>query len=92
MAKRLQACDMALEELTDFMKQDGVRVGVLDSTNSNHARRAHIRDALKSLECKVVVLESSIDKEEVSVYFSFHVWYQLFSYYRQNKGIRVKHS
>ena len=65
MAKRLQACDMALEDLTEFMKQDGVRVGVLDSTNSNHARRAHIRDALKSLECKVVVLESICDKEDV---------------------------
>ena len=65
MAKRLQACDMALEDLTEFMKQDGVRVGVLDSTNSNHARRTHIRDALKSLECKVVVLESICDKEDV---------------------------
>jgi predicted kinase len=65
MAKRLQACDMALHDLIDFMKQDGVRVGVLDSTNSNHSRRAHIRDTLKSLECKVVVLESIIDKEDV---------------------------
>lgn len=65
MAKRLHACDMALQDLIDYMKQDGVRVGVLDSTNSNHGRRTHIRDVLKSLECKIIVLECVCDKEEV---------------------------
>jgi predicted kinase len=71
MSKRLQACDMALKDLTEFMKEDGVRVGVLDSTNSNSKRRAHIRDALKNLECKVVVFESIVDKEEVSFIVTF---------------------
>lgn len=62
---------MALKDLTEFMKEDGVRVGVLDSTNSNSKRRAHIRDALKNLECKVVVFESIVDKEEVSFIVTF---------------------
>lgn len=65
MSKRLEACDGALEDLIAFMKEDGVRVGVLDSTNANHARRAHIRKALSCLECKVVVLECIVDDENV---------------------------
>lgn len=65
MAKRLQACDAAMSDLTEFMKLDGVRVGVLDSTNSSRTRRTHIRQALKSLKCKVLVLETIFDKEEL---------------------------
>lgn len=67
MAKREQACDAALSDLTQFMKQDGVRVGVLDSTNSSRKRRTHIRKVLKSLQCKVLMLETIFNKEEVSV-------------------------
>lgn len=68
MAKRLQACDSALSDLINFMQQDGVRVGVLDSTNSSRKRRTHITEALKSLECKVVMMEVICDKEEVGVF------------------------
>mmetsp|Transcript_35191 Transcript_35191/g.84907 ORF Transcript_35191/g.84907 Transcript_35191/m.84907 type:complete len:520 (+) Transcript_35191:96-1655(+) len=65
LAKRQHACDMALSDVTKFMKQDGVRVGVLDSTNSSRKRRTHIRDKLKALGCKVIVLETICDKEEL---------------------------
>lgn len=65
MAKRLQACDCALADLITFMQQDGVRVGILDSTNSTQTRRRHMLDKLKSLECKVIVLEVICDKEEL---------------------------
>lgn len=64
-AKREQACDAAVEDLTAFMKQDGVRVGVLDSTNSTRKRRTHIRKVLKSLKCKVLVLETIMNKDEL---------------------------
>ena len=67
MAKREQACDMALADLTKWMKQDGVRVAVLDSTNSRRERRDHIREVLKSLKCKIIILETVLDKEEVRV-------------------------
>mmetsp|Transcript_30349 Transcript_30349/g.45279 ORF Transcript_30349/g.45279 Transcript_30349/m.45279 type:complete len:518 (-) Transcript_30349:7-1560(-) len=68
MAKREQACDAALGDLVDYMKQDGVRVGILDSTNSSRTRRAHIRHVLQKdnkLKCKIIVLESVVDKEKV---------------------------
>eukprot|EP01082_Thalassiosira_pseudonana_P011329 g10049.t1 g10049 contig4:1125957-1127663(-) len=65
MAKREQACDAALSDLKEFMKKDGVRVGVLDSTNSAHKRRAHIREVLADLKCKIVILESVCDKKEL---------------------------
>lgn len=66
MAKREQACDMALANLAKFMKEEGVRVGILDSTNSTRKRRHHIRETLSKLKCKVLVLETICDKEDVS--------------------------
>ena len=68
MAKRLQACDSALSDLINFMQQEGVRVGVLDSTNSSRKRRTHIAEALQSLECKVIMMEVICDKEEVGLF------------------------
>lgn len=65
MAKREQACNAALSDLADFMKQDGVRVGLLDSTNSTRKRRTHIRKAVEALKCKVIVLETICDKKEL---------------------------
>jgi len=65
MAKREQACNLALEDLTKFMKEDGVRVGVLDSTNSRRTRRTHIRESLKCLKCKIIILENICDKEDL---------------------------
>ena len=63
--QREQACDVALGELIEFMKQDGVRVGILDSTNSTRERRNRIREAVAHLKCKVMVIETICDKEEV---------------------------
>lgn len=65
MAKREQACDTALSDLTEFMKEDGVRVGILDSTNSMRKRRTRIREKLKALKCKVIILETVCDKPEL---------------------------
>ena len=64
--QRELACDAALGELTDFMKQDGVRVGILDSTNCTRERRTRIREAVAFLKCKVLVIETVCDNEEVS--------------------------
>lgn len=61
------------------MKEDGVRVGVLDSTNANHGRRAHIRKALSGLECKVVVLECIVDDENVRNAIIAHENYLIFT-------------
>lgn len=66
-AKREMACDAALADLIDFMKEDGVRVGILDSTNCTRERRSYIREAVDHLHCKVIVLETICDKEEVGV-------------------------
>lgn len=65
MAKRELACDSALSDLTKFMKEDGVRVGILDSTNSTKKRRAHIREALQTLKCKVIALETICDRDDL---------------------------
>lgn len=64
--KREQACNSALSDLIEFMKLDGVRVGVLDSTNSTRKRRDHIREVLQQSKCKVVFLESICDRKDVS--------------------------
>lgn len=68
MKKREQACDAALEDLKGFMKLDGVRVGILDSTNSTKKRRTHIRKQLEPLKCKVIILETVCDKLDVSIH------------------------
>ncbi len=70
-AKREEACAAALEDLTEFMKQDGVRVGILDSTNCTRERRTRITEAVAHLQCKVIVLETICDKEEVGYVLAY---------------------
>lgn len=65
MAKREEACDMALKELIEFMSKDGVRVGLLDSTNAQKQRRDHIRETLGVLKCKILMIETICDKKEL---------------------------
>ena len=65
MAKREEACNMALKELIEFMSKDGVRVGLLDSTNAQKKRRDHIRETLGVLKCKILMIETICDKKEV---------------------------
>jgi len=45
-AARHLACDAALSDLVEFMRPDGVRVGVYDATNSTKERRQHLRSCL----------------------------------------------
>jgi broad specificity phosphatase PhoE len=68
-AARRMACDAALADLMDYMKQDGVRVAAFDATNSTKERRQHIISVLKSsrLGAKFMFVESICDQEEVSM-------------------------
>lgn len=67
-AARRMACDAALEDLMDYMRQDGVRVAAFDATNSTRERRQHIMSVLKSsgLGAKRMFVESICDQDEVS--------------------------
>merc|ERR1719217_997372 len=56
---------MALKELIEFMSKDGVRVGLLDSTNAQKKRRDHIRETLGVLKCKILMIETICDKKEL---------------------------
>ena len=42
LASRTMACDAALADLIDYVKQDGVRVAAFDATNSTRERRKHV--------------------------------------------------
>lgn len=66
-AARLMACDAALADLVEYMKEDGVRVAAFDATNSTKERRKHILNVLKAsgLGVKKMFLESICDQEEV---------------------------
>lgn len=74
LASRTMACDAALADLIDYVKQDGVRVAAFDATNSTRERRAHIMQRLKDagLGAKRMFVESICDQEGVSAcVFSF---------------------
>ena len=66
-ASRQKACDAALADLIDYMKQDGVRVAAFDATNSTRERRAHIVRILKEsgLGAKTMSVESICDQEKL---------------------------
>ena len=61
------ACDAALADLIEYIKQDGVRVAAFDATNSTRERRKHIMQRLKDagLGAKRMFVESICDQEEV---------------------------
>lgn len=65
--QRRIACDAALADLVDYMKQDGVRVAAFDATNTTRDRRRHIRNVIKSsgLGAKVMFIESICDDDEL---------------------------
>jgi len=67
--KRGKACEAALADLIDYMKQDGVRVGVYDATNSLRERRQEVMKVLKDagIKAKKIFLESICDDDEVSL-------------------------
>lgn len=68
LAARKLACDAALADLCDYMRQDGVRVATLDATNSTKERRAYITQELlrAGLGTKRMFVESICDDEQVS--------------------------
>jgi len=61
------ACDAAIEELIDYMKQDGVRVAAFDATNSTMERRKHISSKLQAagIGAKKMFVESICDSPEL---------------------------
>ena len=67
-AARKVACDAALADLVEYIRQDGVRVAALDATNSTYERRQHILKALKEqgIRAKKMFVESICDQDEVS--------------------------
>jgi predicted kinase len=66
-AARHMACDAALADLMEYMRQDGVRVAAFDATNSTKERRRHILKVLQDsgLGAKRMFVESICDEEEV---------------------------
>eukprot|EP00523_Entomoneis_sp_CCMP467_P000791 CAMPEP_0168748640 /NCGR_PEP_ID=MMETSP0724-20121128/16282_1 /TAXON_ID=265536 /ORGANISM="Amphiprora sp., Strain CCMP467" /LENGTH=583 /DNA_ID=CAMNT_0008796479 /DNA_START=117 /DNA_END=1868 /DNA_ORIENTATION=+ len=69
LAARTMACDAALADLQDYMRQPGARVAAFDATNSTKARRRHcvqtLRQNLSGLNAKVMFVESICDEEEL---------------------------
>ncbi len=66
-AKRKEACDKALNDLIEYMSQDGVRLGVYDATNSTPEARAGVLKRLKDSELgvKKMFIEVICDDENV---------------------------
>jgi 6-phosphofructo-2-kinase len=67
MTARTMACDAALTDLLEYMRQDGVCVSAFDATNSTKERRKHISEVLKQsgLGLKHMFVESICDEEDV---------------------------
>jgi len=66
-AARHMACNAALADLVQYIKNDGVRVAAFDATNSTRERRQHILHVLKQsgLGVKRMFVESICDQEEL---------------------------
>ena len=64
-AKRKEACDQALTDLVEYMKQDGVRLGIYDATNSDPKARAQVSKRLNDehLGVKKIFIEVICDDE-----------------------------
>lgn len=67
LAQRTKACNAALNDLIDFMKKDGVRLAVYDSTNSSPDRREHIAKTLNDtgIGFKKIFVETLCDDQDV---------------------------
>jgi len=66
-AARLMACDAALSDMMDYLRQDGVRVAAFDATNSTFERRSHVLHKLTEAKigCKRMFLESICDDDDL---------------------------
>ncbi|GMI02163.1 hypothetical protein TrVE_jg2066 [Triparma verrucosa] len=65
--QRAEACDVALADLVNYMGLAGVRVGILDATNSTRERREYVKKVIreKKLGVKVMCIESICNDEEL---------------------------
>lgn len=64
---RINACNEALADLVEYMRQDGVRVAAFDATNSTRERREHVTQLLKDsgLGAKRMFIESVCDSQQL---------------------------
>jgi hypothetical protein len=67
MEKRQTACDAAMDDLITFMRKDGVRLAVYDSTNSTFERRQTLLKRLddSGIGVKRMFLEAITNDKEV---------------------------
>jgi len=65
--QRQVACDAALNDLVEYIKVPGVRVGILDATNSTRERRKYIKEVLinSNTGVKVMSIESVCNDAEL---------------------------
>jgi len=66
LAQRTMACNAALNDTIEYMRQDGVRIAIFDATNSIKERRDHIAASLAEAGIgpnKIIFLESICDDE-----------------------------
>jgi 6-phosphofructo-2-kinase/fructose-2,6-biphosphatase 4 len=61
---RMKIQELALNDLIDFLKNDG-QVGIFDAANASESRREEIRERLEKEGIHVIFLESICDKEEI---------------------------
>ena len=45
--QRAEACEVALADLVNYMGLAGVRVGILDATNSTRERREYVKKVIR---------------------------------------------
>ena len=66
-AQRMMACNAALADMCDYLKQDGVRVAAFDATNSTRERRQHILRVLEQagIGAKKMFVESICDSQQL---------------------------
>eukprot|EP00550_Attheya_septentrionalis_P012619 CAMPEP_0198306022 /NCGR_PEP_ID=MMETSP1449-20131203/58204_1 /TAXON_ID=420275 /ORGANISM="Attheya septentrionalis, Strain CCMP2084" /LENGTH=434 /DNA_ID=CAMNT_0044008567 /DNA_START=184 /DNA_END=1488 /DNA_ORIENTATION=+ len=65
--QRTMACNAALDDLIEYMRQDDVRIGIYDATNSTQERRKHISDKLRNsgIGAKLMCIETICDDDEL---------------------------
>eukprot|EP00568_Trieres_chinensis_P003977 CAMPEP_0183291858 /NCGR_PEP_ID=MMETSP0160_2-20130417/1128_1 /TAXON_ID=2839 ORGANISM="Odontella Sinensis, Strain Grunow 1884" /NCGR_SAMPLE_ID=MMETSP0160_2 /ASSEMBLY_ACC=CAM_ASM_000250 /LENGTH=548 /DNA_ID=CAMNT_0025452717 /DNA_START=127 /DNA_END=1773 /DNA_ORIENTATION=- len=65
LAQRNMACNAALTDMIEYIKQDGVRMAVYDATNSTRERRRHLIKTLNDagVGAKKIFVESMCDDE-----------------------------
>ncbi len=65
LAKRKEACNKALSDLIDYMKKDGVRLGIYDATSASPETRTSVIQKLKEsgVGAKKIFMEVILDDD-----------------------------